>query len=247
MSQGTLFQVQRWSIHDGEGIRTTVFFKGCPLRCVWCANPESWSFQPTNGFGYHLSIPELMAELQKDEVFFRMSSGGISFSGGEPFAQAEFLHACLLECRRRGYTTTVETCGHFDWKHAGKCMEHLDAVFFDIKHMDANRHRELTGKDNRQILENAERILSIHPNVTIRVPLVRGYNDSEENITKICGFLTKLPDSRGIEFLPYHNLGVSKYATLGLPEPPFMAAPDQEVFAALQKIVRNAGIAVVTP
>ena len=243
--RGTLFQIQRWCVHDGEGVRTTVFLKGCPLRCAWCANPESWSPREEKGHGFSLSVAELLSELRKDEAFYRGSSGGVTFSGGEPFAQAGFLRACLKECAKRGYDTAVETSGCFPWKGMEELFVMLDGIFFDIKQMSPIRHRELTGRDNALILENARRVLSLHSNVTVRVPLVRGCNDDIGNIEEMCAFLAGFPKLRGVEFLPYHNLGFSKYASLDLPAPPDFSAPEPEVMEKLEKIVSRFGIPLI--
>jgi pyruvate formate lyase activating enzyme len=239
--EGTIFQVQRWSIHDGEGIRSTVFLKGCPLRCAWCANPESWTGSADGGQGRRVTAANLMKELRKDEIFYRESGGGVTFSGGEPFAQPEFLRELVAACGAVGYHTAAETSAFFDWNEAADIFARLDAVFVDIKHMDSLQHKKFTGVPNGVILKNVERILATHGDVTVRVPLVAGVNDDEANIRALRDFLrgAKARGLKGVELLPYHNLGVSKYSALGLPIPPEFAAPPVTVVESLKESLRD--------
>ena len=242
---GTIFQVQRWSLHDGEGIRSTVFMKGCPLRCQWCANPEAWSGAVEEGFGFRLTVAELMARLRRDAVFYRESGGGVTFSGGEPLAQPAFLRAALEACEDAGFDRGIETCAYTPWERAASIFDLLDEVFVDVKHMDAARHKELTGKSNTVILRNLGFLLERHPKVTVRVPLIAGLNDDEATIDALCAFLKGASGLRGVEFMPYHNLGVGKYARLQLPAPPPHAAPSAERLERLKDLVRVHGLTVV--
>jgi pyruvate formate lyase activating enzyme len=241
--EGILFQIQRWSLHDGNGIRTTVFLHGCPLRCAWCANPESW--QP--GQGRAVSPEELLREFRKDEPFYRESGGGVTFSGGEPLLQPGFLRAVLLCCARLGYHTAVETSGFYPWESRAPLFALLDQVFFDVKLMDPSRHQAFTGQSNALILENHEKLLATHGDVTVRVPLVASVTDDPAGIQALCALLRGKTGLAGIEFMPYHNLGEAKYARLGLPLRGKFAPPDRGTMRRLRAIAAGAGIRVLSP
>lgn len=242
---GLIFQVQRWSIHDGAGIRSTVFLKGCPLRCAWCANPESWSAEVGAGFGERVTVGELMARLRRDEVFYRESGGGVTFSGGEPLAQPRFLLAALEACGESGYRCAAETSLAAPWEEAWPALRLLDEVFCDIKVVDGARHRELTGAGNGLILANARRLLEARGRVTVRVPLVAGVNDGEGDLEALGDFLRGAPGLAGVEFMPYHDLGVGKYPKLGLPKPPSsFAPPAKSHLRRLAGILQGRGLAV---
>jgi pyruvate formate lyase activating enzyme len=244
---GRVFKIQRWSLHDGAGIRSAVFFKGCPLRCAWCANPESWARPDDPGEVWELD--RLMRELSRDEVFYRESGGGISFSGGEPFAQPAFLRAVAEACAERGYGTAVETSASFNWEECGDIVPLLGTVFADIKHMDREQHKRYTGCFNKKILENIGRIIVNCPNVIIRLPLVAGVNDNEAHLEAVCSFILqytgKSPQKAPcVELLPYHNLGLSKYAALGLMPPPF-TSPLRERVEFFKCLIQNRGLCVL--
>jgi pyruvate formate lyase activating enzyme len=246
MITGHIFKIQRWSIHDGAGIRSTVFFKGCPLRCAWCANPESWARpdEPDEIWG----LDKLMRELSRDEVFYRESGGGISFSGGEPFAQPIFLRAVAEACAERGYGTAVETSALFNWEECGDIIPLLGTVFADIKHMEPEQHKRYTGSSNEKILENIGRIITNHPNVIIRLPLVAGVNDDEACLEAVCSFILRHSGGSSqkvpcVELLPYHNLGLSKYIALGMP-PPRFTFPSQERIESLKLLIQSRGLCV---
>ncbi|MDR0587298.1 MAG: glycyl-radical enzyme activating protein [Treponema sp.] len=244
---GRVFKIQRWSIHDGDGIRSAVFFKGCPMRCAWCANPESWA-RPDNPDEVW-ELDRLMHELRRDEVFYRESGGGISFSGGEPFAQPAFLRAVAEACAERGYGTAVETSALFNWEECGDIVPLLGTVFADIKHMDAERHKRYTGSSNEKILENIGRIIACHPNVIIRLPLIAGVNDNEAHLEAVCSFILTYAGKSSqkvpcVELLPYHDLGLSKYAALGVP-PPHFATPPRERIETFKRLIQNRGLCVL--
>ncbi|UQZ88970.1 glycyl-radical enzyme activating protein [Deltaproteobacteria bacterium Smac51] len=244
-AEGVIFQVQRWSIHDGEGIRSTVFLKGCPLRCAWCANPESWSPKIEHGFGQLVTVEELMRRLRRDEVFYRESGGGVTFSGGEPLMQADFLLAAVQACAASGYHTAIETSLMADWEKAWPILGLIDEIFIDLKHMDHGLHCELTGVSNKKILENAQKLLAVHNNVTVRVPLVEGLNDDKADLEALAAFLENSPGFTAVEFMPYHNLGVAKYARLNLPEPPIHSSPSAEAIDGLKRFLRRRGLNVL--
>jgi pyruvate formate lyase activating enzyme len=267
--KGLIFNIQKFSIHDGNGIRTLVFMKGCPLRCLWCSNPESQSFLeeimyikkncvlcgkcaivcPENAtdhedyeidrdrctvcgacaevcyanakkkVGRWISVDELVSEIEKDRIFYRNSQGGVTIGGGEPIAQPGFVLRVLKECKRLNIHTAIETCGHSKWNKIERIFETVDQIFFDLKHMGKGEHKMLTGVTNRLILDNAKRVAGLNKDITFRIPLIPGYNDSEENIILtgrfVKGLMTPLNNIK-TEILPYHNLGSDKYASLGI-------------------------------
>lgn len=292
---GSIFQIQRWSINDGEGIRSTVFFKGCPLRCQWCANPESWRRNPevlffqercsgcgrcaqgcesgalrtydqTIGFvrencsgcgkccavcptgarkiiGSVVTVEEVLQVIKRDAIFYRESGGGVTFSGGEPFAQAEFLRQLVMACNRLGLDTAVETSGYFEWNRVKDIFAYLDFVFVDIKLMDDTLHQRFTGVSNRVILENIAAIARVHPSVVVRVPLVEAVNAAEGNIRAMCEFLCQHPGVKGIEILPYHDFGESKYRAVGA-APPAFTTPDAAHTDGVKKTIAGYGIKI---
>ena len=263
MLTGIVFNIQKLSIHDGPGIRTTVFFKGCPLRCLWCANPESQKKEPeiacfpircmgcgccreicpekavmedfsvskelciqclkcaeecfSDGkkvIGNSYTAEDVFREIIKDRGFYETSGGGVTFSGGEPLMQQKFLMECLKMCREAGIHTAIETTGMAPEEKLLQAAPFLDLIYFDLKHMDDEMHRKLTGVSNRQILKNFRRLTEVHRNVTARIPVIPGCNDEEENIRKTAAFAAEC-GAAGLELLPYHRLGEGKYAQLG--------------------------------
>lgn len=220
---GRIFNIQRYSIHDGPGIRTIVFLKGCPLRCRWCCNPESQSYEiqemVTNGkrevVGRDVTVREVLEEIVSDKPYYRRSGGGVTLSGGEALGQPDFATALLDACRWQGITTAVETTGYAPFETVERFLPRLDYVLMDIKHMDADKHKTFTGRSNELILENARRIAAQHEHLTIRTPVVPGFNDTPQEIAAIAQFAASLPGVRGLHLLPYHRLGEGKYAGLG--------------------------------
>lgn len=282
-----VFNVQKYNLYDGPGIRTIVFFKGCPMHCKWCANPEGLEFgtnimhketlcKPYNACaktcplgsvcfkfaneeapilydyadkehpidvtryqkkrpskadiegcpegaltiaGESKTISELMDIIHEDDAFYEMSGGGVTLSGGECLAQGEGALALLKACKQDGLNTAVETAGYVPNKVVMKVAEYTDLFLFDLKHMDSKKHNEWTGVGNERILTNLKWLLDAGYNVKIRMPMLKGINDSEEEIRAIIDFLLPYKDSsnfKGIDLLPYHKLGVNKYKQLGL-------------------------------
>ena len=220
---GRIFDIQRFSIHDGPGIRTIVFLKGCYLRCRWCCNPESQEYKiqeltmngTTKTVGQDITVRELMEDLCKDEVYYRRSGGGITLSGGEAMAQPEFAEAILRACHDRGFTTAIETTAFADREVVARLIPHIDHVMMDIKHMDSVKHQAFTGQPNEKILANARFIAENHPHLVIRVPVIPGFNDTEAEIADIARFAESLPGVHELHLLPYHRLGQDKYEGLG--------------------------------
>ena len=263
---GRVFNIQRCSVHDGPGIRTTVFLKGCPLSCSWCHNPEGIDDAPVlmvnadrcltcyacsevcpveeNGAapagelwdreactrcgscvdacpadarelaGRDYEVDELIDELERDRAFFDTSGGGVTFSGGEPLAQAGFLSDCLRECRRRSLHTTVDTCGLAPRETLLEVARLADLVLFDLKHMDPVRHRSETGADNRLIFDNLRALSESDVEIWVRVPLIPGFNDDAANIEATGAFIEGLPRRHPVFVLPYHGIAAGKHSRL---------------------------------
>jgi len=266
-SQGLIFDIQRYSVHDGPGIRTLVFLKGCPLRCRWCSNPESQKATPELGFrralcigcgvcvdvcsrqaiqlkdtsvevdrsqcdlcgecvkvcspealsivGRWVTVEQVLAEVERDLIFYELSQGGITISGGEPLAQAHFVEALLKTCKARGMTTAIETAGYAPWSSIERVIRYADLVLYDLKHIDPVVHRQLIGVSNRPILENARRIANLEVPLTMRCPVVPGFNDAPHDMDVLFRFVANLPGVKQVDLIPYHRLGKPKYAMLG--------------------------------
>jgi pyruvate formate lyase activating enzyme len=265
---GTIFNIQRYSINDGPGIRTTVFLKGCPLYCKWCHNPESISpgkevllrdnrcircgdcfvrceqdaiQQDDNGFitdrekciqcgncidvcfaearilvGNEMTTNEVISEILKDELFYTESNGGVTFSGGEPFLQHEFLHSLLTQCKQHNIHTAVDTTGYTSVEILQRSINFIDLFLYDIKTMNDAIHKSFTGVSNKLILENLKKLSEWQKNITIRIPIIHGINDNLEEIRNIGVFVESLRNISEIHLLPYHKSGIEKYQRLGL-------------------------------
>ncbi len=221
-SNGTILRLERSSIHDGEGLRTVIFLKGCPLRCAWCSTPEGWlpGITETNAvsYGYTVTADELLDEIIKDEIFFFHSGGGITFSGGEPLCQAEFVTDVAAGTRKLGISTAMESSLCHSWPVVEKVLPHLDILYADLKHIDPEQHKFYTGQDNQKILENIRRVSDsgLPLQLIIRMVLIPGINDDEAILRQTGDFLQSLPNLTEVELLPYHRLGVGTYGKLGL-------------------------------
>lgn len=272
---GTVFNIQRFSIHDGAGIRTLVFMKGCPLRCRWCSNPEGFSgdiqvmddakrcigcgacmkvcpehaIQAAAGFpidrekctncgicakhcpsnaktvsGEIKTVDDIVKTVERDMPFYGASGGGITIGGGEVLTQPAFVWEVLRRCKEQGIGTAIETSGCGSWEWLSRIAELCDAVHYDVKALDARHHKHLTGMDNTLILQNLEK-LDMHlgamepkPQLILRLPLVPGYNMSEEFIEEVADYIKEnLCNYHMIELLPFHNFGEAKYRKLGFP------------------------------
>lgn len=269
---GCIFNIQHFSIHDGPGIRTTVFFKGCPLNCVWCHNPESRSGVPvlfftenrctfcsrcvkacpgecheiaeqdgilshkidrsackkcgsccTACFNGALEIsgkfydPEsVIAEVMKDKVFYETSDGGVTFSGGEPFFQPEFLLRLLKLSKAEGLHTAIETCGFTKWEYMEEAAAYTDLFLFDYKISDPELHKKYTGADNRLILKNLDALDSLGADIILRCPLIPGINTDKDHLESIAEIANRYRNIREINLEPYHPLGISKSRGIGV-------------------------------
>jgi pyruvate formate lyase activating enzyme len=206
-----VFDVQRFSIHDGPGIRTTVFLEGCPLRCGWCQNPEAFR----NGEAPAMAPEAVIAEVLKDRDYYAVSGGGLTVSGGEPLLHLAPVRALLEEAKRHGLHTCVQTSGAVPQAHVAAVLGLVDLFQFDLKHMDAKRHRSLTGAGTERIHENAVFLVEQGAHVQFRMPVLPGINDDDENLDRIAGFLRE-HGVRELRLVPYHCLYLDKYVTLGM-------------------------------
>ena len=212
--QGTIFNIQRFSTKDGPGIRTTVFFKGCPLNCWWCHNPESRRPLPENMndivIGRTVTVDELIKEISKDEVFYDESQGGVTLSGGEPVFQPLFLKKLLQKCRDLSFHTAVDTTGYAPYQDFDKINGLVDLYLYDLKLFDDKKHINYTGVSNKIILDNLKKLNDDNRNVTVRIPMIPGITDTDENLDSIINFLIKLKNINKVSLLPYNKLGEDK-------------------------------------
>lgn len=221
--KGRIFNIQRFSIHDGPGIRTIVFFKGCYMRCAWCCNPESQEYDiqtlVENGkekiVGRDVTVQEIMPEILADMPFYRRSGGGVTLSGGEFLAQHKFAKELLQTCKQSGLHTAVESTANAPFEKISEVLPFIDLYLMDIKHMNSQKHKEFTGVGNELILENAKKIAESGTELIIRTPVIPGFNDTPDEIKAISRFAASLPNVKEHHLLPYHRLGQDKYAGLG--------------------------------
>lgn len=296
---GTVFNTQKFSIHDGTGIRTLIFMKGCPLRCIWCSNPESQRTGPEVMFvrskctgcgkcaalcreaamddvtfdidrsrcvkcglctskcyagakkmtGRQVTVREMMELIEKDRIFYTNSGGGVTVGGGEPAMQHGFVEELLKACRESHIHTAIETCGYGRWQDICGMFDNADQIFFDLKAIDPELHRRLTGVSNELILHNAEQAAVRGKDVIFRIPLIPGCNDSLTNIEEtgiFVGGLSGNGSNVSIEILPYHDLGRDKYRWLdmdyGLED---TGKPDATQVEELKTILKDHGCSVV--
>ncbi len=229
--RGIVFDIKRYAVHDGPGIRTTVFFKGCPLRCLWCHNPESQKLAPEaaenitrkkflnysdssneNFIGTEFTVSELMKEIEKDVIFYDESGGGITISGGEPLMQPEFLYGLLKECKAKDIHTAVDTSGYASQGIFNKIYDYVDLFLFDLKIIDEKEHLKYVGVPNKLILSNLINLNQKGKKVRIRVPLIPGITDSEKNLNQIIETISNLKTISNIDLLPYNEMSEGKYS-----------------------------------
>ncbi|MGA2463435.1 MAG: glycyl-radical enzyme activating protein [Thermodesulfobacteriota bacterium] len=216
-----VFNIKRCSFEDGPGIRTTVFLKGCPLRCVWCCNPEGQERYPElqdgsvtkEFFERYMSVDEVMAIFKADLPFFEASGGGVTIAGGEPTMHYEFVHELLQRCRSDNIHTALDTCGCSQGKSAELLVE-ADLLLYDIKLLLEDEHIRFTSITNRPILENLQRVARIGKSVIVRIPIVPGYTDSDENILGIGELLCGLEAIQRVDLIAFHRFALTKYAVL---------------------------------
>lgn len=266
MTEGFISAIQRFSIHDGPGIRTVIFFKGCPFNCPWCSNPETRSaghdimhtittciqcglclnhcpdhcieadggvvqidrlsctgcekcaeICPTNSIsirGERRSVSDLLEIIKADAMFYRRSGGGVTFSGGEPLLQAQFLSELAAACKNAGIRTAIETTGFCASENLKSVMPYIDLFLYDLKIMNPEKHKEITGVSNELIKENLQLLSEAGKEVIVRVPIIPGFTQDRENLIAVAE-AAKKADVKQINLLPYHNYGENKYAQLG--------------------------------
>jgi len=293
--EGLIFSIQRYSTEDGPGIRTTVFMKGCPLRCLWCHNPEGQESHPQIVFndtrcigckgcvdacpqgaitftedgprtdrgkcqncgkcaevcpaaareliGKCMTAEEAFVEVEKDALFYRNSGGGVTVGGGEPTTQPRFLVEFLKKCHEKGIHTALDTSGYVKWKTMEEILEHVDLVLYDIKQIDPAKHADYSGVSNELILENASRICSKGIPIIVRVPVIPGYTDGEQNIRDIMEFVCGLESVATVDLLPFHRLGEPKYKKLDRNyEFEGTQPPTDEYMQKLKRLVESFGL-----
>ena len=295
---GMVFDIQRSCVHDGPGIRTTVFLKGCNLRCFWCHNPESWHMQqdlllyPSKCIGCgkcftlcpqgchsvlpdgthqigrakctlcgacakrcyagalvlsgkERSVDDVMKAVLADAAFYQNSGGGVTISGGEPLLQPDFTLALLQVAQSAGIHTALDTAGNVPFEVFERLQPYVDLWLFDCKCMDSALHIQATGAENARILENLRRLGNGETPVWVRVPVIPGFNDTEENMRVLRDFLDSLPAVARLDLLPYHNLGAGKNANLGREYAHMdLKAPSKERMAELAGWFEGAGYEV---
>ena len=265
--KGLIFSIDRFVAEDGPGIRTTVFLKGCPLKCVWCHSPQSIAPEPELLFyisrcvgcgacvpacpenaqivtpkerrvlwakcttcmkctevcpskalemaGEWYTVEQVMNIVERDMVYYENSGGGVTFSGGEPTMQSRFLATCLKSCKEKGIHTAIDTSGLTQWSVLEKMLPYIDLFLFDVKHMDDERHKELTGVSNKLILQNLRKLSEHGKIIWIRIPLIPGLNDSEENFQHVAEFVKPLTGVQRVTLLPYNKAAGAKYEFIG--------------------------------
>lgn len=223
-TKGRIFDIQRYSIHDGKGIRTIVFLKGCILRCRWCCNPESQEYgiqtmivnKKQETIGRDVTVEEVMETVKKDMNYYRRSGGGITLSGGESLCQPDFTRDLLKASKKLSINTAMESMGCAEYEVIDTILPYLDCYLMDIKHVNTKKHKEYTGRSNELMLENARRISeSKKTELVIRVPVIPTFNDTVDEIRDIARFVDKLLGVSKLHLLSYHRLGQDKYEGLG--------------------------------
>lgn len=225
---GVIFDIKRFAVHDGPGIRVTAFLKGCPLACCWCHNPESIhpaictvpktvrigdkTFTEDETVGFEILPEDLIKEFRKEQVFMEESGGGVTFSGGEPLMQPEFLAGSLILCKEEHFHTAVDTSGFSSWTNFETIIPFTDLFLYDLKLMNDDLHKKYTGVSNKRILDNLSRLLKEDQHVRIRMPMVSPITCTPENIERTISFLKSMPAPvEGVDLLPYHNTASHKY------------------------------------
>lgn len=235
MTEGLIFDIRRFGVHDGPGIRTTVFFKGCPMHCWWCHNPESQDFRCEESVrnlvlsggrfkrseitGKFMTADEVLREVERDRIFYDESGGGVTFSGGEPLMQETFLLELIMECRKKGIHTAIDTAGYSTIQTMQRIADHTDLFLYDLKLMDDSLHYHYTGVSNKPVLENLIYLSETGRKVILRFPVIPGITDLPENILAIKEFLLTVRNGieifAGIDLLPYHSIAREKYRRFG--------------------------------
>ncbi len=261
--KGLIFNIKRYAIHDGPGIRVTFFLKGCPLECWWCHNPEGISpateevfridrvgeneFRVPETVGREYSIEEIVKMAEKDRIFMDESGGGVTFSGGEPMMQPRFLVESLKAFHALGYHTAVDTSGYASRKVVDDVMANTDLFLFDIKHIESGLHEKYTGVSNEVILGNYDAIMKSGKDVIIRFPVIPGVNDNHDHLEKVRDFIGTYNSKNLLRFdlLPYHRIGTSKYRRFNREyRMNGVEQPDTEMMKSLKAFFSKSGVKV---
>lgn len=232
---GYLMQLQNFSVNDGDGIRTIVFMAGCPLRCAWCANPEGQTCR--NAMTHWAETADVLAKIRQQEIFYRYSGGGVTFSGGEATAQLQFLAEMVDTLYDDGISLALETCGQFDFAALRPVLKKMDLIFMDLKHPDTQAHRQFTGVGNEVILQNLQKTAVLGVPMVVRIPTIMGVNADDATMRRAFAFIRAHCPGAKLELLPYHRYGEAKYDTLGLPRPTAaFAAPTKAQLARWEQL-----------
>jgi glycyl-radical enzyme activating protein family len=226
--KGVIFDIDHFAVHDGPGIRTVVYLKGCPLRCKWCHSPESHIIEPQvikvndaeKMCGKYVTADEVISEIIDDKPFYESSGGGVTLSGGEVLFQADFTLELLRKLRKNEIHTLVETSGMGNWNDLACISEYTDIFYYDLKIIDSERHKKYTGADNSVILDNLKKLMELRneKNICIRVPLIPSYTDAKTDIDEIYKFTSDI-GLEHVELLPYNKSAAAKYEWLGIEYP----------------------------
>lgn len=246
MRQGVLFNIQRFALHDGPGIRTTVFLKGCPLRCNWCHNPESLNPEISDGIGETMTTEQVMKEIEKETIFYDESGGGVTFSGGEPLMQPEFLGALMDKCREKDIHVTLDTTGCVSPRVFESLADKADLFLYDLKIIDDSGHKKFTGASNKYALQNLETLSKKGKKVIIRFPLIPGITDTGENVTAVATFVSGLKGIHDIDVLPYHETARHKYRRLKMADKmEGVTPPSPERTKEIENIFETFGLNII--
>ena len=254
-----IFDIKRFAIHDGPGIRTTLFFKGCPLTCPWCHNPESRNGEPQlydhvdkigekeftseKTIGTYYTPEQLLTEILKDSIFYEESGGGITCSGGEPLSQYPFLNKFLKKCQSEKIHTALDTSGYAQVEIIRNIASLVDLFLFDIKHLDNTKHKQYTGVKNDVILRNFNWLIKAGFNVTARIPIIPGINDEKKDIDRLRQYLSsRLCDNfNEVHLLPYHKIGCAKYGKFNIGMSQNFEEPSLGLVEEYSDTLKNAG------
>ena len=295
-NEGFIFNIQKFSIHDGSGIRTIIFFKGCPLGCIWCSNPESQHYYPEIFYfeekcifckrceaicpqgkvkkskeksiynkvcikncskpcihsclveamvltGEKISVNSIVKSVMQDKDFYFISNGGVTLSGGEPFFQPSFLFSLIKILKYLSINIAVETCGYFNYKENLESIELIDLFLYDLKVINLDKHIDYTNKENSLILKNLIKLIDGNKKVLVRIPIISSLNDTEKDLIEFLNFIKPINKKlQGINLLPYHKLGSSKYKRLGKQYSLEINAPKQQDLQEIKSFFENNGI-----
>ena len=243
-----VFDVEHFATREGPGIRTAVFLKGCPLRCMWCHNPESWNpkiekYPDGTVVGRERTVADVLEEVVRDKPFYDNSGGGLTVSGGEPLFRVEFVRELFARAKKAGISTAIETSGYAAEGHVRELMPVTDLWLYDVKGMDPAKHKEHVGVDNAVILRNLRMLDRSGAKIVLRAPMIPGVNDSDANLKALGELAEELKNVSKVDVEPYVSYGIEKAHKLGLKVYEAPSAPPsyaQEVVSKLLRYTRKA-------